>query len=165
MLAPSYCSGFDCDWRITGELILRPTVRTGPLPQRNGCCAGADSMEQELSEGASSASLVYTLGLSFVEQVRWSSGVFWSWPPGVGVLEVLQCRPKSTAVCAQPEATQWKLQSDLWLVAASAQFGGSWGKLCCEARLVATSTRLNTLWWAPQCGKRPAIYCALFMAT
>lgn len=119
----------------------------------------------ELSEGASGASLVYTLGLSFVEQVRWSSGVFWSWLPGVGVLEVLQCRPKSTAVCAQPEATQWKLQSDLWLVAASAQLGGSWGKLCCGPRLVATSTRLNTLWWAPQCGKRPAIYCARFMAT
>lgn len=69
VLTPSCCSGFDCDWRITGELILRLTVRPGQY------CRG-QAIGKELAEGGSGASLVYTLGLSFVELVRWSSGVF-----------------------------------------------------------------------------------------
>lgn len=52
---------------------------------------------------------------------------------------------KVSCCCAQPEATQWKLQSDLWLVVAGARLGGTWGKLCCELWLVAAGTRLNTL--------------------
>ena len=55
----------------------------------------------------------------------------------------LQCRPKSAAICACLWSTWWELQSDLQLVAACAEPGDTWERLCCELSLTVTKAGLK----------------------
>ena len=83
-------------------------------PQQRSCRAGAKPPEQDSLQRGSGAQRVCPFSVSFVEVVGWFSSVVWSCPLGVLALGPPGTRrPRPTAACALPRATQHELQSDL----------------------------------------------------
>ena len=76
----------------------------------------------------------HPLGMLFVEAVGWCSGVVWSWPPGVLVLQPLGRGYTAKVSCCLclPEVTWQELQSDRQMVATRVGLGGAWERLSYE---------------------------------
>ena len=122
---------------VVGWFLRMIVCEDWPWIEERSCCAGSDPMEKDSLWQWSGACPV---GVLFVEVFGWSSGIVWSWPPGVLVLGPLemsfdagQCQ-LLPVLCLGPLGMSYKvicrwLPLVLVLDVSERDYAANWGQL------------------------------------